>query len=47
MPKVLEFYNVKTKKRFRTGKYKVVRKKGRRFAVTMNAGIKVYRIIGK
>lgn len=47
MPK-LKFYDVKGKKSFSTDKYKVVVKKGRRFAVAKApTGIDSYRILPK
>jgi len=48
MPEVLNFYDVKGKKKFKSGEYKVVTKKGRRFAVAKApSGIDAYRILGK
>lgn len=44
---MLDFYNVKTKEKFRTANYKFVKKKGRNFAVAMNKGIECYRIMSK
>ncbi len=45
MPK-LSFYDVKAKKKFMTDKFKVVKKKGRNFAVAKApSGIEAYRII--
>jgi len=45
MPK-LKFYDVKGKKSFTTDKYKVVTKKGRKFAVAKApSGIEAYRIV--
>lgn len=44
----LDFYDVKGKKKFRTDKYKLVTKKGRRFAVTKApSGIESWRIVSK
>ena len=43
----LEFYDVKTKKKFKSAEYKIVSKSGKRFAVTKGEeGNDVYRIIG-
>jgi len=48
MPKELNFYDLKAKKKFKTTKYKVVVKKKRRFAVAKApSGINSWRIIGK
>ena len=45
---VLKFYDVKAKKSFSTDKYKIVTKKGRKFAVAKApSGIESYRIIGR
>jgi len=48
MPK-LKFYDVKAKKSFISDKYKIVRKKGRRFAIAKSpySGIDAYRILGR
>jgi len=44
----MEFYDLKSKKKFKTDKYKIVTKKGRRFAVaTAPSGIQSYRIVSK
>jgi hypothetical protein len=43
----LSFYSVKDKKKFTTDDYKIVTKKGRRFAVANHNGSECYRIIGK
>jgi hypothetical protein len=44
----LKFYDLKGKKSFTTSEYKVVVKKGRRFAVaTSPSGIPSWRILGK
>lgn len=45
--KMLDFFNVKTKQKFSTANYKMVKKKGRNFAVAMNKGIECYRIMPK
>lgn len=46
--KPLQFYDVKTKKRFITNNYKYVTKKNRKFAVTQSpSGIQCWRIVGK
>ena len=43
----LSFYDVKAKKKFKTNKYKIVKKKGRRFAVAKApSGIESWRILG-
>ena len=43
----LKFYDLKAKKSFTTTKYKVVVKKGRRFAIAdAPSGIKAWRIMG-
>lgn len=49
MPNELSFYDVKAKKKFSTGNYSFVVKKGRRFAVAKSpfSGIMAYRIVGK
>ena len=48
MPEELSFYDVKGKKKFNSSNYKVVTKKGRRFAVAKApTGIDAYRILGK
>ena len=45
---VLSFYDVKGKKKFKASSYKIVTKKGRRFAVTKApSGIEAWRILGK
>lgn len=45
--KKLKFYDVKAKKPFVTSKYKIVKKKGRKFAVAKSpSGIQAYRIMG-
>lgn len=48
MPKAkLKFYDVKAKKSFMSSNYKMVTKKGRRFAVAKApSGIMAYRIVG-
>ena len=44
----LKFYDLKGKKIFYSSNYKIVVKKGRRFAVTdAPSGIKAWRIVGK
>lgn len=44
----LKFYDLKRKKSFKTASYKIVVKKGRRFAVAKApSGIPSYRIMGK
>jgi len=44
----LKFYDVKAKKSFMTDKYKMVTKKGRKFAVAKApSGIEAYRIVSK
>ena len=44
----LTFYDLKAKKKFTSSKYKVVTKKGRKFAVAKApSGIDSYRIMGK
>jgi hypothetical protein len=51
MPKLgeeLGFYDVKGKKKFKAKQWKVVTKKGRKFAVAKApSGIEAYRILGK
>ena len=48
MAEKLKFYDVKGKKKFTSDKYKIVEKKGRRFAVAdAPSGIKAWRIMGK
>jgi predicted AlkP superfamily phosphohydrolase/phosphomutase len=51
MPKLgeeLAFYDVKGKKKFKTKQWKMVTKKGRKFAVAKApTGIDAYRILGK
>lgn len=48
MAEELSFYDVKGKKKFKSSKYKIVTKKGRRFAVAKApSGIDAYRILGK
>jgi hypothetical protein len=48
MAEKLSFYDLKSKKKFNTDKYKIVTKKGRRFAVaTAPSGIPSWRILGK
>lgn len=45
----LAFYDVKAKKKFKTNKYKVVNRSGRRFAVanSPHSDIQSWRILGK
>lgn len=44
----LNFYDLRAKKKFTTDKYKIVVKKGRRFAVAKApSGVLSYRIVGK
>ena len=44
----LKFYDLKAKKSFVTSNYKVMVKKGRRFAIAKApSGIKSFRILGK
>jgi len=44
----LSFYDLKGKKKFKSSKYKIVIKKGRKFAVTTApSGIDSWRIMGK
>lgn len=44
----LKFYDLRARKAFKTDKYKIVVKKGRRYAVAKApSGIEAYRIIGK
>ena len=45
----LSFYNVKSKKKFVSDKYKIVTKKGRRFAVAKapNESFSAWRVLGK
>lgn len=49
MGEILKFYDVRTKKAFKSGTYKVVKKKGRKFAVAVNPKSKgeCWRIMGK
>ena len=48
MPEELSFYDVKGKEKFNSSNYKIVVKKGRRFAVAKApSGIDAYRIMGK
>lgn len=44
---MLQFYNLKTKKKFKTGEYKLVKKSGRNFAVAKKDGCECWRIVGK
>jgi len=44
----LKFYDLKKKKAFMSSKYKYVKKKGRKFAVTKGpSGNECWRIVGK
>jgi hypothetical protein len=44
----LSFYDVKSKKKFKSSSYRIVKKKGRRFAVAKApSGIEAWRIMGK
>jgi len=44
----LKFYDLRKRKSFMTDKYKIVNKKGRKFAVaTSPSGVTSYRIMGK
>lgn len=44
----LQFFDVKGKKKFKASEWRVVTKKGRRFAVAKApSGIEAYRILGK
>jgi len=44
----LKFYDVKGKKKFTSDKYRIVTKKGRRFAIAKApSGIDAWRILGK
>lgn len=46
--KELSFYDLKGKKKFVSSEYKIVERKGRRFAVAMApSGVESWRIIGK
>jgi hypothetical protein len=48
MAEKIKFYDLKAKKSFTTDKYKVVVKKGKRFAVAKApSGIDSWRILGK
>jgi len=48
MPEKLNFYDMKGKKKFKSSKYKIVVRKGRRFAVSdAPSGCKAWRIVGK
>ena len=48
MAKELKFYDLKGRKSFNSSNYKVVVKKGRRFAMAKGpSGIDCYRIMGK
>jgi len=48
MAEKLSFYDLRAKKKFTTSNYKIVVKKGRRFAVAdAPSGIKSWRIMGK
>lgn len=43
----LNFYNLKTKKKFSTSDYKLVKKSGRNFAVAKVGSTECWRIVGK
>lgn len=44
----LKFYDLRDRKSFMSDKYRIVRKKGRKFAVCIApSGVQSYRIIGK
>ena len=44
----LQFYDVKGRRKFKTDKYKIVTKKGRKYAIAnAPSGIKAWRILGK
>ncbi|MFW6121617.1 MAG: hypothetical protein ACOC80_12060 [Petrotogales bacterium] len=48
MAKRLKFYDLKAKKSFNTDKYRIVTRKGRRFAVAKApSGAESWRILGK
>lgn len=48
MPEKLSFFNVKTKKKFTSTSYRIVNKKGRRFAVAKTPnGFEAWRVLGK
>ena len=48
MAEKLSFYDLRAKKKFTTSNYKIVMKKGRRFAIAdAPSGIKSWRIMGK
>ena len=48
MAETLKFYDLRAKKAFTTGTYKLVTKSGRRFAVAKApSGCQSYRIVGK
>lgn len=45
---VLKFYDVKAKKKFTTDKYRIITRKGRKFAVAKApSGVDAYRILGR
>jgi hypothetical protein len=47
MAEVLKFYDMKAKKAFTTGDYKIVTKSGRRFAIAKGkAGNDCWRVLG-
>ena len=43
----LSFYDLRAKKKFTSSNYKIVNRKGRRFAVTTHNGTECWRILGK
>ena len=48
MGKELKFYDLKVRKPFTTTNYRIVLKKGRRFAVAKSpSGVEAWRILGK
>jgi hypothetical protein len=48
MAEKLSFYDLKSKKKFTSGDYKFVVKKGRRFAVTKApSGVQSWRVVAK
>lgn len=48
MAETLNFYDLKSRKKFSTNKYEITVRKGRRFAVAdAPSGIKSWRIIGR
>ena len=48
MPETLKFYDLKRRKAFKTNKYSIRKKGGRKFAVaTAPSGIPAWRVMGK